>query len=282
MSRLVRELRLRADGGSLLKYAGQVIAGLLRDVVYSVLTVKPSPKNLVLLADVIAHPLLVVGIVKPTEKLRSVSFRNGLTINYTRNQGDIHTISEIFFKQIYAIPDGIPADIYVDLGANIGMASLHFFQKHKPSKVICVEPSPRNLSLLRQNVSVNALPVIVLEGVISESPGEMKFEIAVESNAGHIGESGVPVRAFSMEEVLAKTPNRKIDVLKIDVEGYEETLLRVNNSWLNSVGCIMIEFHDRFPGMTVDKDGLITILMEKGFTHVPSKHPTLPDTFVRR
>ncbi len=282
MSRLVRELRLRADGGSLWKYAMQVVAGLVRDVIQSVLIIKPSPKNLVLLADVLAHPLLVVGIMKPHEKLRYVTLRDGLTLHYTRNQGDIHTISEIFFKQIYAIPAGIPADVYVDLGANIGMASLHFFQKHKPSKVICVEPSPRNLALLRQNVSVNALPATVLEGVISESPGAVKFEIAVESNAGHIGESGVPVRAFSMEEVLAETPNRKIDVLKIDVEGYEETLLRVNNSWLDEVGCIMIEFHDRFPGMTVDKDGLIAILKQKGFSHLPSKHPSLPDTFIRR
>lgn len=282
MSRLVRELRLRADGGSLLKYAVQVIAGLTRDIIYSVLVVKPNRKNLVLLADVIAHPLLVVGLMKPNEQLRSISFRNGLTITYTRNQGDIHTISEIFFKQIYAIPPGLPADVYVDLGANIGMASLHFFQKHKPSSMICVEPSPRNLSVLKKNVQNNAVPATVLEGVISESPGEMKFELSVESNAGHIGESGVPVRAFSMDEVLAKTPDKRIDVLKIDVEGYEETLLRVNNSWLDAVGFIMIEFHDRFPGMTVDKEGLVAILQEKGFTHLPNKHPSLPDTFVRR
>ena len=282
MSRLVKELRLRADGGSLWKYAFQVIGGLFRDGIQSILIVKPTPRNLVLFADMMAHPLLVVGIMKPNEHRRSVSFRNGLTIHYTRNQGDIHTISEIFFKQIYAVPTGIPADIFVDLGANIGMASLHFFQRHRPSKIISVEPSPRNLSVLKANVLGNALPIEILEGVISEAAGESKFELAVESNAGHVGDSGVPVRAFSMDEVLDKTPNRKIDVLKIDVEGYEETLLRINNSWLNSVGCIMIEFHDRFPGMTVDKEGLLKILKEKGFTHLPSKSSSLPDTFVRR
>lgn len=279
MSRFVRELRARARGGSLLRYAGRAILAVLSDVLWTVLLTRRG--TFALLRDVIAHPLIAVGLVKPREKIRVVALRKRLTLCYALNAGDILSISEVFFRRVYRLPNGQACETFVDLGANIGMASAYFFKTYGPKEIVCVEPSARNVLLLKPNLDANGVPATVLAGVIADRPGELPFEASGESNAGHIGASGTLVRAYSMDEVLALLPGGRADVVKVDIEGYEGTLLTSENGWLDRVDCLLIEFHDEPLQASGGKGPLIEVLKARGFSHHPGKSSWFPDLFTR-
>ena len=51
------------------------------------------------------------------------------------------------------------------------------------------------------------------------------------------------VRLFAVPELLAALGWDEIDLLKIDIEGYEKTLFRGNNAWLSRVRVIVGEAH---------------------------------------
>ncbi|QJW98052.1 hypothetical protein FTUN_5632 [Frigoriglobus tundricola] len=66
---------------------------------------------------------------------------------------DLSTFDEILIKQVYRSAVGALRDCryVVDLGANIGLASLYFAHAFPNSRVLAVEPDPRNYALLARN-----------------------------------------------------------------------------------------------------------------------------------
>jgi hypothetical protein len=73
---------------------------------------------------------------------------------------------------------------------------------------------------------------------------------------------------MSINTILQKLNWKKVDLLKIDIEGYEGILLTQNNEWLNKIDTIIMEIHegltiDSFKSIT-DKYGFAYIRLEKG------------------
>jgi FkbM family methyltransferase len=65
--------------------------------------------------------------------------------------------------------------LILDLGANVGYASVYFSLRHPTARVIAVEPEPSNVALLRQNVA--ALPgVDVVEGAVWPHSGRLSLQ----------------------------------------------------------------------------------------------------------
>ena len=50
-----------------------------------------------------------------------------------------------------------PGDLFIDIGANIGLYSIYAAIKHSNSEVISFEPSTSNLRVLSRNISINKL-----------------------------------------------------------------------------------------------------------------------------
>jgi FkbM family methyltransferase len=141
--------------------------------------------------------------------------------------------------------------LILDLGANVGYASVYLALRHPTARVIAVEPEPSNVVLLRRNVA--ALPrVDVVEGaawprsgrVSLQDPGKGQWGMRVQAD----GETG-NVRAVTIAELLERVDVDWIDLVKIDIEGSERELFSENTGWLERVGVLVLELHDRFrPG----------------------------------
>lgn len=164
---------------------------------------------------------------------------------------DLAAFHAIFGRRQQAVDLGFAPRLIVDLGANVGYASVDLALRYPEASVLAVEPEPSNVALLRRNVK--GLPIEVVEAAVWPRPGILELE---EAEIGHVGfrvhETASPrggVQAVTVPELMERFGADTIDLLKVDIEGSELELLSEEADWLEQVRAISIEFHDSFrPG----------------------------------
>jgi FkbM family methyltransferase len=125
----------------------------------------------------------------------------------------------------------------IDVGANIGLYACIAASRGPDScTVVAFEPVPENLQYLRQNLEQNNLSArVVVEGkAIGESAGDIKIYLAEGSIGTHSPSSEnalgsttyISAPMVTLDEYAAEHLQRPVDVLKVDVEGYEGAVLR--------------------------------------------------------
>ena len=70
--------------------------------------------------------------------MREVRLRGDIKIRYRLNKGDLHSIREIWLEEAYRLPFEDPSGVLLDLGANIGMASLWLAKSYSFMQMIAV------------------------------------------------------------------------------------------------------------------------------------------------
>ncbi len=117
----------------------------------------------------------------------------------------------------------------VDAGANAGLYTLavRAEARGKDVRILAIEPDPENLSRLRFNVAASGATadVTVAPVALSDAPGEIRIATN-HANRGELAldESGVPVTAQPLLDAVREAGFPRIDALKIDIEGMEETV----------------------------------------------------------
>lgn len=132
-----------------------------------------------------------------------------------------------------------PGDFFLDVGANIGEICLHAAkQVGKNGRVWAFEPIPVNLKNLEHNISLNPSlrdTIQVFPFALGEKEeAEIAFIHPRKDNHGmiRIQPKGKTEAVFttaamsSLDRLLAEKSVRRIDGIKIDVEGYELKVLK--------------------------------------------------------
>jgi FkbM family methyltransferase len=205
-----------------------------------------------------------VAVLGLSGTLRHMSGRQaGLPVE-TRWQGSPHPIwvragtSDIVtFLQVldgaeYDFRLNGPAAI-VDAGANIGLASIWFASHYPRARIIAIEPERSNYDLLVRNTAPfpNVTPV---NAALWNSSGTLAVE---DSNglgpwgfqtreSADSASSVEKVRCLTVSDVVSTYDLERIDLLKVDVEGAEKEVFSSPDAWIDSVGAIAIELHDRY------------------------------------
>lgn len=129
----------------------------------------------------------------------------------------------------------------LDVGANIGAIALPFARANPSRRVTAIEAHPGIYELLAENVAANGLQnVDAVQAAAGEATGFMVVPVADLSIAGNHGassfyEKGSPTartRVVRIDDV-APTDCR---LVKVDVEGFEDRVLRGAPRLLNEVG----------------------------------------------
>src|SRR4051794_5996029 len=132
--------------------------------------------------DVLAYRALGIWPGMPTaDTRRVVHARDGITIQYRRNRGDIQGIREVVLDDYYGLPAGLRPRTLVDLGANIGLVAVWYAKRFGVQQVIGVEPVPGNAALARENLAANGVRGEILEAAIGPQPGKMPFTFEAAS-----------------------------------------------------------------------------------------------------
>ncbi|MGH7925238.1 MAG: FkbM family methyltransferase [Candidatus Binatus sp.] len=123
-----------------------------------------------------------------------------------------------------------PGDNVAEVGANIGLYALAFAGRvGAAGHVVAFEPDPVNASALEANVSVNGWHdrITVIKAAVGHSSGQVSFAAArgVESriDTGHNCGDAITVPMVTLDDALR---GRRIDVIKIDVEGFEQQVIQ--------------------------------------------------------
>jgi FkbM family methyltransferase len=158
---------------------------------------------------------------------------------------DLYMFEEVFMQGEYALQQALDPKLILDVGANVGFASVWFANKYPGAKIIAVEPDPSNLTVLRKNVQPYP-NVSVVEGAVWWESTTLSLDDQGDKSGIQVRPGGGGVRALTVPELAGSA---KIDILKLDVEGAEKELFEHDPAWLADVGVLMIELHDRFkPG----------------------------------
>jgi FkbM family methyltransferase len=136
-----------------------------------------------------------------------------------------------------------PGAVFIDVGANIGVFTLPAARKIGPAgRVVAIEPSPRAFSYLQQNVALNELSnVHLFQCVATECDGRtMPFYEAPIDHFG-MGSLGtqfhtnpILVQARTLDQILSAQKIEYVDVIKVDVEGFEAAVFRGAEKLLTS------------------------------------------------
>jgi FkbM family methyltransferase len=177
-----------------------------------------------------------------------------LDVMVRRNRGaDAFIFGEVFEHRYYDFDLPCEPKTILDLGGNVGFSAIYFGRKYAQASLACVEPVPENFALLRQNISLNRIVAKLFEAAIAVEQGQLTMDLC-DRDYGHqvsgIGPSNgrrrIDVRAVTVPIIMEEMGWDHIDLLKIDIEGYERELLTERSEWLDNVKAIAVECHEGF------------------------------------
>ncbi len=168
-------------------------------------------------------------------------------------------------------------DIVVDIGANIGTVCLPI-AKHvgEHGKVYAIEAHPTTFSYLQENIKLNKLKNITSfniaigekNGLVTFSSTELDDINTVQKNNKESVQEysrNILVPMMRLDDLLADV--EKIDVLKIDVEGYEKFILENATETLKKTKVVYAEYYQANTKMFgYDREEIKSILEKNGFT----------------
>jgi len=122
-----------------------------------------------------------------------------------------------------------PGSIAVDVGANVGMHTLVMAHYATHGQVYSYEPSPAIYARLSRNIALNRVQNAELRMLaVSDRPGRVGFaDVSARPNIGtsHVdAASDTTVPAVTLDDEMAAAAS--VNLIKIDVEGYELEVLR--------------------------------------------------------
>lgn len=164
------------------------------------------------------------------------------------NCADYKLLYEVFVERPYEASGNIRT--ILDLGGNIGVASCFLAARHPDATIAAVEPDPSNLAVLREVTRRNGLRVRVFDAAIGPRAGEAVFSSREDPRSSSLipvadseGSVALRVRQVTVPSIMEEMKWERVDLLKIDVEGYESVLFAEDNAWLANVGTICGEVH---------------------------------------
>jgi len=176
---------------------------------------------------------LLGKLIKSTYLKVIINKRTALFVRSNNLQEDFTIatlLHEPFVAKIFK-PD--PGDVVIDVGAHIGSYTVRCAKAvGEKGLVIAFEPDPENFKVLLLNVKMNNLKnVIAFPYAVGKSNGIIKlhkskftgFHSTVRFPQGYIG--SIKVKVITLDALTENIGVKKIDWIKIDVEGGEAEVL---------------------------------------------------------
>jgi FkbM family methyltransferase len=147
-------------------------------------------------------------------------------------------------------------EVIVDAGANIGLTSVVYANRYPQARIVAIEPEASNFEMLKKNTSSYANITAVRAALWKENcelnildPGDGLWDFwgfrTADPEKSEASKRG-RVRGITLDELMKENCLDCLDLLKVDIEGAEKEVFERSTAWIDRVGAIAIELHDRF------------------------------------
>ncbi|MDP2821455.1 MAG: FkbM family methyltransferase, partial [Sulfuritalea sp.] len=197
----------------------------------------------------------------PTGAIAEVDYR-GKPVHYREGSSDALVIYEILLKGHRSeywharLPQAENVKVVLDIGANVGAATVFFSELYPAAKIHAFEPIPGNLEILKMNAASRGRPGSIDCHLLALSDKDGELQMIHSPGANNHGGWSFYQRGASGSEEKVSVPVRqsgdfirelgldRIDVIKIDTEGAEKEILHgLTPEQLATVKYIVGELH---------------------------------------
>jgi FkbM family methyltransferase len=231
------------------------------------------------------HPLKIIAgqVLVKTGLHQFFTIRmNGYKINFSKSALAVTLFAdskerhedEEFLQKVLK-----PGNVYADVGANIGTLALAAAViVGNKGKVIAIEAHPRTFGHLKANVELNQFSNIVLvNSAVGSQQGNIFFSNINSDDQNKVllqHKDGIEVPLDTLDHLLQA--EAVIDLLKIDVEGYEKFVLQGAVSTFKRTNIVYFESWEKhFTGFGYDTAEVINIFRQNGFEVYKLNNDTL-------
>jgi len=171
---------------------------------------------------------------------RDIIAKNSYGKFYCRKKDeDVHFVSEHYENRTLSIFKNLAktAKVIIDVGAHIGKYPI-LASKFTQGKVIAIEPSKENFSILKKNIQLNKSKNVLAVNLAVTNLNK-KVKLYKGDTSGHytlklISPSWQWVNGITLDYLLKKLKIPKVDLVKIDVEGAELDVIEGFKRYLTS------------------------------------------------
>lgn len=210
-------------------------------------------------------------ILRGTKPL-NLSLRSGGRFILRRDQTsnkDYGVAYEVFVHEHYAAHADLPrkdVKFIVDLGANVGFATVYFLNSFPDAEIVAYEPHPEHFRQALLNIERNkAVDRVTLH---NQAAGvrQCSLHLSNKGTSSTLGRAGEVSSGFEVEvvDLFAALEKRRIDLFKMDIEGGEYEILADPRFRELDIGAMVLEWHSRGGGHA-DKEWCEAQLRDMGF-----------------
>jgi FkbM family methyltransferase len=171
--------------------------------------------------------------------------------------------------------------LFVDVGANLGYFALLWAASNPYNRCLAFEASPRNVELLRRNVSRNGFEsqIEVIPFAAGQAKGKLWFDPGPVGQTGWggfapVGQGGIEVEVVRVDEVVPSgTP---VLLLKVDIEGADAWALMGCDLLLRQRAIQEVWFEQNKPrirALGISENAAQDYLRSVGYTLQPLSDP---------
>lgn len=180
----------------------------------------------------------------------SLSLKSGLRLQVRPLATTDYGVAwEVFWRGCYECPESLQeVRRIVDLGANVGYSCLFWCTQYPESHVIAFEPHPVHLNAIDWHLTENGLRNRV--EVVPAAAGTKAQSMYLNDAGSSSTVTDRPIRPVAypvdVQDVFRTlTPAGAIDILKIDIEGGEYSLLADPRFGELNVRALVVEWHKK-------------------------------------
>mgnify|MGYP005839807013 CR=1 FL=1 len=123
-----------------------------------------------------------------------------------------------------------PGSVVFDVGANVGYTALRFAQAMDAhSALVAIEPDSANFQHLQRHLGVLAVPQVrLIQAIVTDHDGQERLLLDADLPVNHrisLSGEGVPVQAVTLDTLALEYPDKRVSLIKIDVQGAEKRVL---------------------------------------------------------
>tara|TARA_B110001454_G_scaffold59287_1_gene57998 strand:+ start:129 stop:911 length:783 start_codon:yes stop_codon:yes gene_type:complete len=194
------------------------------------------------------YPIVYLKLTKKSTVIFET--KEGIKILIRVNSTDLMALTHVWLIEEYSKHDFRieKTDTVIDVGAHIGLFSLHTSQICKEGKIYAFEPMKKNFDILKSNIQLNNFLNIKAENyAISNSSSKIIiYENSDESGHSKFIETNNPIEVTSksLNDIFDNEKIKKCNLLKLDCEGSEyEIIDSLKDENFEKIEKMIIEYH---------------------------------------